>query len=339
MPTAEKRNGASSTESLPGADDKNGSMHTMSDEVLAMDSYGILKSAEDQKELRLSKDQHKRLREITDTYWKEREGEWREAQQYNSMRSLEDVKKMDELTKRGNRSINSTVAQIESVLTTEQMQVLRKLVFHRLFEMMLMNRAPADQEAVSLTPEQKRKMQDIDRELGLVRQRAFRQTADRILAMLNPQQLQRARVEVEYFYRTAREPAIEKGAENDSGFTFSNMVVMVPKLDAASDDDATGGGWALPIYEDLGEGSVRKTLGMTMDQRKQLQKIADAYRSKMEGPANTAKKGPSATAVRQQIESLLTPQQLTMLKEIVFRRTLPDCAGRSQVPREDAAHP
>ena len=80
----------------------------MSDEVLAMDSYGILKSAEDQKELRLSKDQHKRLREITDTYWKEREGEWREAQQYNSMRSLEDVKKMDELTKRGNRSINST---------------------------------------------------------------------------------------------------------------------------------------------------------------------------------------------------------------------------------------
>ena len=79
----------------------------------------------------------------------------------------------------------------------------------------------------------------------------------------------------------------------------------MPKLDAASDDDAAGGGRALPIYEDLSQGVARKTLGLSVDQRKQLQKIADGYRTKAEGPATTAKIAQNArltAEVRQQIE-------------------------------------
>jgi hypothetical protein len=106
----------------------------------------------------------------------------------------------------------------------------------------------------------------------------------------------------------------------------------VAKLNAESDDDAMG---ALPIYDDLSNGLVRKTLGLSLDQRKQLQKIADAYRTKMEGPATQSqietKRARLEDEVRPQIERLLTPQQLATLNDIRFRTTLPTALADPKV--------
>ena len=115
------------------------------------------------------------------------------------------------------------------------------------------------------------------------------------------------------------------------------LAPFVAKLDAASDDDAR---FALPVYEDLSIGAVRKALGLSAEQRKELQRIADGYRTKMEGPAKEseieAKRARLESEVRPQIERLLTPEQLAALKDIVFRTALPSALADAKVQEKIA---
>ena len=213
--------------------------------------------------------------------------------------------------------------QIASTLTPEQLESSRKLVFRQMAGIDI-NSQPAEfLDFIGITPEQKRTLQKLRREMDSRLQRQAGKIADRTLAMLTPQQLRKVRTKVEEFYRADHEPTIEKVAKGDSGPVLM-FDLFVAKLDAESDNNVTQ---ALPFYDDLSQGAVRKALGLSVDQRKQLQKIADGYRTKMEGPATdreiTVKTARLAAEVRQQIESLLTPEQLTTLKEIVFRGALP----------------
>ncbi len=83
---------------------------------------------------------------------------------------------------------------------------------------------------------------------------------------------------------------------------------------------------SLPAYYPLLDASVRNRLGMSAERQKQLMTIAQAYAAEMERPG-----GPGATPqevnafvlkrvneVRGQIEGLLTPEQITALKECNF---------------------
>ena len=284
-------------------------------QMRAIAGYLLLETASTQEQQGLTKEQQARVREISKTFWTEQESlltPW----------CLPSRKERDAAHEKREHARFSAFNQIAATLTPRQMKSLRKLVFRWMVGNDLNYQPRAYLDSIGITAEQWRKLQELHRAMDKRLQRDSVKTTDRLLAVLSPRQSQRIRSEVEQFYRAEHEPTIEKEAEDNSGISFSTLVVIVPKLDAASDDDAAGGGRALPIYEDLSQGVARKTLGLSVDQRKQLQKIADGYRTKAEGPATTAKIAQNArltAEVRQQIERLLAPQQLTTLKEIVFR--------------------
>jgi hypothetical protein len=88
---------------------------------------------------------------------------------------------------------------------------------------------------------------------------------------------------------------------------------------------------SVPGYPFLAEAGVRDRLGLTAEQEKQLQAIARAYQEER-NPSRDYKKPTKPVTpgefhrlqeprpTKEKVEALLTPRQLTMLKEISFRK-------------------
>jgi hypothetical protein len=85
--------------------------------------------------------------------------------------------------------------------------------------------------------------------------------------------------------------------------------------------------------------SVRKSLDLTPAQVKQLQQIAVEYGKRLQEAVNKAARQDElqrswydlAVQVRHQIESVLTPKQLTALMETIVRRIEPDALMDAKV--------
>ncbi len=287
-------------------------------EIMVTRGYALLGNGSTQDQDGFTKEQEERLREISRAYLKDR------LERFKSRpRSMAENEAM---MQKDSQSLRASLKQIEAALTPGQLESLRKLVFHYLVGSNIIDQPREFLDFVGITAEQRRKSQELGREMDKSLLGESGKLTDSTLAVFSPRQLQTVRTEVEQFYRAAHEPTVKKPAQGKLADDDWGFDLAVATLDAESDDDARGGS-AMPVYEDLSFGAVRKALGMSLDQRKQLQKIADEYRTKMEGPATQSeietKRARLSSEVRQQIEQLLTPQQLTTLKEIVFRTTLP----------------
>ena len=72
----------------------------------------------------------------------------------------------------------------------------------------------------------------------------------------------------------------------------------------------------------LAEAAVRDRLGLSAEQEKQLQSLARAYQEerKPSSDAEQFHRLQEARPTKGQVEAVLTPRQLTMLKEISFRK-------------------
>jgi WD40 repeat protein/beta-lactamase regulating signal transducer with metallopeptidase domain len=289
-------------------------------QTMVKQGYVLLETASAREKLGLTNEELARLREICRTFMKKTR--WVSSTRWLPKKEKEAVyKTFDQLE-------TAAFKQIEATLTPQQLELSRRLVFRWMAGCQIDDQPPQFLDSIGITLEQKRKLQELGRGIDNRLQRKANETIDRILAVLTPEQVQKVRAEVERFYRADREPTLENTGEDDSQQTVA-WRPRIAKLEAESDNDA--GHSALPFYEDLSQAVVRKKLGLSVDQREQLQRIADAYRTKMEGPATNKdiviKTARLAAEVRQQVESLLTPPQLTTLKEIVFRRTLPEASG------------
>ena len=150
---------------------------------------------------------------------------------------------------------------------------------------------PAVLKLIRLTEEQKKGLQRLWREADQRRQqRGERERDDRILALLDPEQVKRLRPEVEQLYHQRREATAEKreraalGNTTRSGSGTVAVTVSAGNLevayssfrarDAESGEDAQTAYIVLPVYEDLGGAEVRKGLGLSAAQQERLQDIA-----------------------------------------------------------------
>jgi hypothetical protein len=153
-------------------------------------------------------------------------------------------------------------------------------------------------------------------------QELLRDEKVRLLALLNTEQLQNLHHEADVFYHTLHE-ATASGA---SGHSPGMLRIDVDIGDTPAND--TTGGVALPVYEDLGQPAVARQLDLTKDQRRRLVEIAKEFQGQIEGVLNSVndqrdlqrKRDQIAIKVRREVESLLTPKQLSSLTEIVFQR-------------------
>ena len=102
----------------------------------------------------------------------------------------------------------------------------------------------------------------------------------------------------------------------------------------AAPTDAADARLYLPVYDWLGRPAVRKQLGMTAAQHKQLAEIDKKYQADNQDLMRKAEKTPQndlggsylalTKDVAGRIEALLTRQQLATLKDIIFRETTAD---------------
>jgi hypothetical protein len=182
---------------------------------------------------------------------------------------------------------------------------------------------------MGMTLEQKEKLRQMRKELSQQAEQEFQKRADQFLALLNPQQREKLRIEAEQKYRTAHDPA-ETRKLNILSFRVSTTE------DNEAGGDSKTDSMVLPVYEKLGQAAVRKRLGLSANQEKQLRDIATKCQAeKKKLTQETAKLPPEErrrkwpqleqeslqiiNQAREQIEALLTPEQLAALKDIVFR--------------------
>ena len=154
------------------------------------------------------------------------------------------------------------------------------------------------------------------------------QAKDAVLAALQPQQRETLRSDVEQEIRNDEELSLSYSIGTESG---------MPIFNSAGPAEA-GTRWApmvLPFYWELTETAIAQRLGLSADQRKQLTEVAGEHRGETEKLAGEIRKlSPDQRkrpelrqkarrmleAVRRRTEAVLTPQQLTALKETAFRR-------------------
>jgi uncharacterized protein (TIGR03067 family) len=142
-------------ESAPQSDENNRSVTAVSSDMLIMYSHVLVsRNASVQKDLGFTKDQEKRLREISDTYVKARQKLIDEQPPQPSIKALEAGTKKDfQLGK-------AALKQIEGVVTPRQLEALRTLAIRELTGRILANLDPAVLAAVDLTPEQNKTLKE-----------------------------------------------------------------------------------------------------------------------------------------------------------------------------------
>ena len=147
------------------------------------------------------------------------------------------------------------------------------------------------------------------------------------LAALGPQQRDKLRSDVEQGIRNDEEDSERfRLGLLDPAASISNAFTLSGPIDGAFVE--------LPVYMQLGEASVAQQLGLSAEERKQLADFAGEYQrearklaAEMKNLSAQERKRPEfqekatrrLAEARRQVETLLTPQQLAALKEIIFR--------------------
>ncbi len=338
----EQDSGQSVKQSAPGGGTPALVTSPDSSEYIALPAYSAIANPKIRKQLEITPLQEKKLREISAAFMTEvqkLDQEVRNVPPKESQAKTEAIKqKWDELRTNGQK-------QIEEVITPQQLDACKKLVFPVMAFAMLQD--PQVLKNIDITPEQKEKLRQLHKDMSQSMDRESQDRTDRSLALLSREQLEKLRVEVERQYRESHEP---KTAETMSVY-WSPQSVNAGTLNLTVDPYSTAWAWAwgatdsviekdyiiLPVvYENLGLAAVRKTLGLSPDQEKQLKEIASNSQIEMEklsrklrnlAPEEQQRKmneyqlesAKLAKEIRQKIEALLTPEQLAALKDNQFR--------------------
>ncbi len=176
---------------------------------------------------------------------------------------------------------------------------------------------------MGITREQTEQQRELRKEWSRQTAQKYQEYSVRSMAVLSQQQRDKLRPEVEEQYRKRHEPSPEGAAV---------WVCADVEEDTAADTDEM----VLPVYENLGQADVRKTLGMSATQDEQLREIATKCQAELKKLKQETQQLPTAERnrtwpefqrkslqiakdVRPQIETLLTAEQLTALRDIVYR--------------------
>jgi Zn-dependent protease with chaperone function len=217
--------------------------------------------------------------------------------------------------------------RIEAVLTSEQVQAYWKAKLLELALGLAANPQQAEKLfGVTLTRQQRDKLDQIERKWTEQCRQEEERCSTATLAALGPQQRDKLRSDVEQGIRNDEE-ASERFRMGLLDPTASNWTYSLSGgIDGALVE--------LPVYMQLGETSVAQQLALSAAQRKQLQDFAGEYQRET-GKLTAEMKKLSAeerkrrefqekatrrlAEARRQVETLLTPQQLSAIKEIIFR--------------------
>jgi Spy/CpxP family protein refolding chaperone len=197
---------------------------------------------------------------------------------------------------------NEVCGQIAAVLTPQQLQTLKDYSFPA-HAIGLLYDAKIRQE-IGFGPEQEDRLRRLAKERLARSQEVSMERAEQQWDILTPQQQAALPEVVKHQGPTSAVLSIAW----DLGFDLDNIV---------------------PGYPMLGESPVRKRLGLSAEQEKQLHVVmADsaakkekARQERFSRTAQPSQSPPDSEAdAKKQVEAILTPQQLTMLNEINFRR-------------------
>ncbi len=237
---------------------------------------------------------------------------------------------------------------IEEVLTPRQTEAYKDRTFP--FRAYSVLRHPEVVETLGLTRAQRGQLRQLDPELRRQTQWQWQQLAQRLLALVTPEQQGKLRAEladeVHSVQATWAGGAMSAMIERHwmrSAWSFAPSSLIYPGMDvvpAAQGEQlfllTEDSGLELPIYGELGQAAVRRELGLSAAQEARLRELSAECQEQMEKRIAEARKMTPAeikrAAIEQQpreeaargvfrgqVEDLLSPQQLAALKEITFR--------------------
>jgi len=289
------------------------------EDVLALPAYGsYINSPRIRKELKLTADQQRRLREISAAHIARRE---KLARDWAAVPPKEQQAKEAEHRRMWDQNTQVGRKQVEAVLTPQQVETYQKIMFPGMAESLLYS--PEVLKTIGFTAQQEQRLGELHRETRRRLDEQSRRQTDQSLAVLSGPQREKLRAEID---------RSERGSEVSSEWTTRTSTPT--QADTLTVDIDRTRAIVLPAYGDLADPVVRKQLALSADQEKQLREITANYLRESEKIGREASKlspdelqrmyrdfqQKSAQTARQRIEGLLTPQQLAALKEIVFRR-------------------
>jgi autotransporter-associated beta strand protein len=273
----------------------------------------------------LSPQQTKRLHEIADDW----AGKSQELLKEPPPKTA-DQQELAKFQGKWDQALGDCRKQVEAVLTPQQLQAYKKGMLPWLaFDML---RDPQIRKTIGVTREQQDALQQLKKEFFQQVRQEFEPVRSAALAVLSPQQREKLRPEVEQTIRAWEELAVSQRI----GTAESGPLTLTVTGQAAVDEGLCWIPMGLPVYVELGETAAAQQLGLSTDQRKQLAEVAAEYQKETEklrgemlklSPDQRKRpefqeKGPRMLQdTRRRIEALLTPQQLTALKEMIFRGT------------------
>jgi len=266
-----------------------------------------------QKELGLSAEQKKKLLAIHAKAMAEAKDR---AEQFQKLSPEEQKAQMKKWAgkyppRRGQRD-NEVSRQIEAVLTPQQLQTLKDYSFPGLAIGLLYD--AKIRQHIGFSAEQEDRLRRVAKERLARFQEVYMERARDLWDMLTPHQ-QAALPEV---VRRQGPTSAVLSIAWDLGFQFDTLV---------------------PAYPMLSEAPVRKLLGLSAEQEKQLQVVVAhiaAKREKARQEQLSGKTRPTDAATdweadaKKQVEAILTPQQLTTLNEVNFRRQVALALGHPE---------
>jgi Zn-dependent protease with chaperone function len=288
---------------------------TTADEVGSLPAYGLLADATVRKPLSLSGEQENKLREISAEYVKEAATR---AKPPEGVPADKQPAKAAELRRSFEQWMKQWREKTEAVLTPQQRDAYKTLVFPRLALDLLA--FPEIRKAVGVTAEQEKERAARQQAWERQGEDLWRKQTGRALALLRAEQREQLRKEVE------RDPAIP-GASR----VYAGMLTLA--ADNAADRTLYGVDYTDAL---LVQAAVGEQLGLSPAQRKRLDEIVSNYQaeqgkllSRYQQLAPEERKRRQAEFAREAaqsqkaasdaMESLLTSQQLTALKDVVFQ--------------------
>ena len=179
-------------------------------------------SSADPKELGITQQQEKKLREVYAAYQKSMVTAEPELAKHQSATPQEFAEYMQH---RQERIMDVARKQVEAVFTPKQFQTWQTGVFCEAASGLLAS--PNTLQAIGATPQQKKGLQDLNREFAARRERDMERVTARVLAALNPQQIEKLRVETERRHCAARRDDGRPGQGNVFGTVSGNGTTTV----------------------------------------------------------------------------------------------------------------
>ena len=232
----------------------------MPSDFIPLPDYPSLGNPKIRKQLAMSPEQEKKLREISKAFVAEQakigEALTSATPEQREARSEEFNRRFQELRTKFN-------GQITAVLTPLQLDEYKQLMFASTAFGYSMD--PKVQKLLEATPTQKEQLQQLLAELSRDAERVIKAKNERTMNLLSPEQMKKLR-EVERRYAERHEPVIPESAEEKSNmYTGGTLTLGSATFTAVWSppgvNEAREGTIELPVYENLDSADFRKTLG------------------------------------------------------------------------------